>query len=335
MGRWDMGRLKGCTVELSGDIGAVVDTSPAVPSDAVGEAALAALEDLENRRIAGCPQCASAALQRWGRGRSKVQRWRCRDCERSFSSTTGTMLAGLHAPDKLRLVLIDMLSSEPSSCRGLASALSLSAMTIWGWRQRVNEVLERIVTDQHEDIGRQLIEVATVVMRESRKASREWVDHQRDPTRCPEPDRHRWVDYRERHLPLPRPMTPHLLAVQLTEDRFGNSHATLLPELPPRRGTPATSTAIIADQVTPPPVARPVGQHAATGELLRPQEGDALGDRFRAFLRPFSGPAKKHLGGYVAWFVAWHAGSTETRRLHMEGRAWRALTAPRPTQFWT
>lgn len=324
-----MGRSKGCAAELPGDIGAVVDTSAAVSADAVGEAALAALENLENRRIPACPQCASAALQRWGKGRSKVQRWRCRDCERSFSSTTGTMLAGLHAPGKLRLVLIDMLSSEPSSCRGLADALSLSAMTIWGWRQRINEVLERIVTDQHEDLGHEPMAVDTVVLRESRKASREWVDHQRDPTRFPKPDRHRWVDYREWHLPLPKPMTPHLLAVQLTEDRFGNSHATLLPELQARAVFPATPP------IAPPPAARPIGQHATAGELVRPQEGDALADRFRSFLRPFSGPAKKHLGGYVDWFVAWHGGGTETRRLDMEGRAWRALTAPRPTQFWT
>ena len=51
------------------------------------------------------------------------------------------------------------------------------------------------------------------VLRESRKASREWVDHQRDPARCPTPDRLRWVDYRMHDLPLPQPMAPYLVTI--------------------------------------------------------------------------------------------------------------------------
>ena len=333
-----MGRPQDCAFDLPDEVGAVADTSPPMSADAVGEAALAALEDLDNRRLAGCPQCGSSALQRWGKGRAKVQRWRCRDCERSFSSTTGTMLAGLHAPGKLRLVLIDMLSSEPSTCRTLATKLTLSAMTIWAWRQRINQALEQIAVNRHDAHDTAPRTVDTVVLRESRKASREWVDHRRDPASHPTPDRHRWVDYRVRHLPLPEPMTPHLLAVQLTADHLGNWHATLRPTLPARTYASATSSASVADVATKAPEAAavpPAAHHGPTDDRMPEQDGEASPHGFRTFLRPFAGPAKRYLGGYLAWFVAWRAGRGEACGLDMANRAWRALTTPRPTRFCT
>lgn len=91
------------------------------------------------------------------------------------------MLAGIHTPDKLGIVVSDMLSPEPSSCRRLASALRLSKMTIWARRQKVSRAFAAIqsFTDKHgEDVRtHSAAELAVEVLRESRKASREWVDH--------------------------------------------------------------------------------------------------------------------------------------------------------------
>jgi hypothetical protein len=58
-------------------------------------------------------------------------------------------------------------------------------------------------------------------------------------------------------------------------------------------------------------------------------------EQFATFLRPFCGPARQHLGGYVAWFVAWQAGAIETHRLGLAARVWQAMTMPGPTRFWT
>jgi transposase-like protein len=131
------GRREG-GVESGDASGPEPDTLSADDATDFDDVARTALEELDHRRPSRCPSCGGTALQRWGKGRSKVQRWRCRCCERSFSTTTGTLLAGLHAPGKLRLVLLDMLSGEPASCRGLATNLAVSAMTIWAWRRRAD-----------------------------------------------------------------------------------------------------------------------------------------------------------------------------------------------------
>jgi transposase-like protein len=287
--------------------------APGAPDgDHLRQAALAALDNLESGRISTCPHCRDSAVLRWGKTRSAVQRWRCRACERSFSATTGSLIAGVHAPDKLRLVLLDMVSGRPSSCRRLAAALSLSAMTIWNWRQRVTRAFAMIAAAGQDETLVPVAAGATTLMRESRKASREWVDHRRDPARHPAPDRLRWVDYRERRLALPTPMTPFLLAVRLVENRRGGWLATVAPLAAAAQDAWAIPG---ADATSPPATQRPAAAgRASLGGTPRAAGGDALIARLRGFLRPFCGPAKRHLGGYAAWFVAWQAAATEVEQ---------------------
>ena len=281
------------------------------------EAALATLDSLGNDRISCCPHCQATRVLRWGKGRSGVQRWRCSLCERSFSAATGSLLAGVHARDKLRLVLLDMVSERPSSCRQLAAALTLSAMTIWNWRQRVNRVFALMAGPHEAPAGA----IATTVIRESRKASREWVDHQRDPARHPRPDRLRWVDYRERRLPLPNPMTPFLLAVRLLEVDHGHWRATLVP--PPCLVKEQAGWSLAGGATIPPSLAATHGVARCGGPGA--SDVDTIVTHLRAFLRPFCGPAKQHLGGYAAWFVAWHSADKAARRRALAERAWRLL----------
>jgi transposase-like protein len=298
--------------------------APGTPDgDHLRQAALAALEKLDNGRISACPHCRESAVLRWGKARSDVQRWLCRACERTFSATTGSLLAGVHAPDKLRLVLLDMVSGQPSSCRCLAAALSVSAMTIWNWRQRVTRAFARIAAAEQDETPVPVAAGTTTLLRESRKASREWVDHQRGPACHPRPDRLRWVDYRERRLALPRPMAPVLLAVRLAERGRGGWRATVLP----LTAAEQASWGVARTTATPPTEPQPpaAGGRASPGATPSPAAGDALIARLRAFLRPFCGPAKQHLGGYAVWFVAWQAATTEVERHTLALQAWRAL----------
>ena len=327
------------------------------------DAARALLQGLDCHRPAQCPACRESALQRWGKGRSEVQRWRCRGCERSFSTTTGTLLAGLHAPGKLRLVLLVMLSDEPASCRSLAAKLAVSAATAWAWRQRVNRAFQLITANRVVDTALEASgphattplvagshigpHVATpnatidgiVVVRESRKASREWVDHARDPASHPAPDRLRWVDYQEQRLPLPQPMTPYLLPVRLFRDQLGNCGAALVASRTAGAVDPIAAGARGVTEGTTSPLASSSSGWSTRGEqtdaVADPATMPSLRERFATFLRPFCGPARQHLGGYVAWFVARQAGAVEARRLGLAARAWQAMTMPGPTRFWT
>jgi hypothetical protein len=131
----------------------------------------------------------------------------------------------LHAPERLRAVALDMLADQPSSCRQLAAVLGLDKSTVWAWRQKINRLLlgpdERGPSDAAMARG--------VIFRESRKASREWVNHRRDPAFFPRPDRHRWIDYKRRKLALPRPMTPYLVSVFIDVATEGACHVGVRP----------------------------------------------------------------------------------------------------------
>lgn len=282
-----------------------------------------------------------------------MQRWICRDCGHTLSSTSGTPLAGLHEPSKLVHVVSDMLSAEPSSCRRLGSALALSKMTIWAWRQKVSRAFatkERCTIKNSEPGSIDgLVKSAVTVLRKSRKASREWVDYQRDPVRFPKPDRMRWIDYRLHRVPLPQPMTPHLVQII-----FGSGAAcrSECERLLVQAGTPGRSAMIVdlgpksashrcADQAQPHRFQAGQADLMLDGSEVRATCRDIgllgssnLVGRFRAFLQAFSGPATKYLGGYLAWFGARLAACDHRRRQQVLLQAVTVLATRPPTRFW-
>lgn len=230
---------------------------------------------------ARCPHCGDSAIGGWGAAANGRPRWRCRVCKRTCSKSTGTALAGIHVPDAFMALLDDMDSASPRSCRVLAKALDLDWMTVWRWRRKVMRLLARA----RKPCSRRHLDASQAVIRESRKASREWVRHEREPDRHPPPDRHRWIDYRRLALPLPDPMTPYLIPLMLGQEPEGRPIAERpgTPDPLPHR-SPAASPRAERDE-TPAPA-------ADTSATLA----------FRDFMQPFRGPATRHLDGYLAWF---------------------------------
>lgn len=277
------------------------------------------------RRPSKCPHCGADAIQRWGRADNARQRWRCRDCSRTFSMTTGTPLAGLHQPALLALVAADMAAAAPLSCRALAARLDVDRMTVWHWRRRVMRLLREppVMTNG--------VPVLAVV-RESRKASREWGQHRADPEVFPPPDRLRWVDYRRLRLRAPDWMPRHRVNIVAASAHPGDRRV-LVPQMADgsaidagRRATAPTVAAAAVDPVANErPRAsecrigrrrdrcirshRPVG--GGGGLSIAGQEDGAEVAALARFLRRFRGPASRHLDGYLAWFTARREGSVE------------------------
>lgn len=209
-----------------------------------------------------CPHCRHARLQRWGICRGTA-RLRCGGCRRTFSAVTGTMAAGLRRRAAFEAVVADMLGPAPSSCRALAARLGVHRMTVWRWRMRV---LARFVQ------GPAPAAPEGVSTRESRKASREWVNHARWPERFPRPPRPCWRDLAPGEAP-PGGWEAWRVEVLLHLSGTGGAVAC-------RRGRPGR------------------------GERRRsPDRGRDLQGRFDRFLAPFRGPATRHLVGYVAWMA--------------------------------
>jgi transposase-like protein len=321
--------------------------------DAEHPAAVIALATINGSGQRRCLRCQGDRLHRHGKGRSGMQRWRCRHCQHTFSSTTGTMLAGLHAPAKLGIVVSDMLSAKPSSCRRLARALQLSKMTIWAWRQKVSRAFAAIELslgkDDENARRHRAAQSAVTVLRESRKASREWVDHQRDPARCPAPDRRRWVDYRMHDLPLPRRVAPFLVTVSFDASGLGRHERGRMPQ---EADTLAATTMGIdmplkcdqgggaqARSADPHAACQPACVSANTsartaGQLACRLDHSDLVDHFQTFVSVFSGPATKHLGGYLAWFDARLRASDDRRTRQVWRATPKVLTTRSPTRFW-
>lgn len=75
----------------------------------------------------GCPRCSSSKRSRWGHTRTGAQRWRCGDCEATWSGLTGTPIAGIRRPDLFIDLMRNMIEAErPWSCRKAAKNLKIS-----------------------------------------------------------------------------------------------------------------------------------------------------------------------------------------------------------------
>jgi len=273
--------------------------------------------DARGQALECCVHCGASALVRWGSTCTGLQRLRCKACLRSFSAATGTVVARVRLPEKLQQALADMLAPVPSSCRRLAARLGVDKMTVWRWRMRLLAAFDGAGARRLGGI----VEADETYMRESRKGSREWVRHERDPRRFPAPPRPRWRDFRLLGLPRPAGLSKWQIPILTLADSAGARRAERLPD---RRAE--SLVAVLEDRVSRDAVLCSDGDGAyrlfARAHGLPHYQIDAthgprviqaafhiqtvnsLHSRFKAFIRPFCGPATKNLSAYIAWFIA-------------------------------
>jgi hypothetical protein len=233
-------------------------------------------------------------------------------------------------------VVADMFCDHPRSCRGLGRALGLDKMTIWRWRQKI---IRALGGSGASNLGG-VVEADEKFFRESRKGSREWVRHQRDPINHPKPDRMRWVDYKRTRTKLPAGISKYQIPVLTMADRAGARRADVLPDhsAPPLMAVLARclrSDAVLCSDRDPAYdfFARQNGVphyriDAKKGPFVidkafHVQTINSLHDRFERFMEPFRGPATKNLIGYASWFIA-RSVRTEPERVE---DAWDRLMA--------
>lgn len=302
------------------------------------DARIQAIGAIEKRRDgdATCPHCKHDKTSRWGPARTGVQRMRCTSCRRTFSSSTGTAVARVHSLAGLHQVVADMFSDHPRSCRRLGQALGFDKMTIWRWRQKI---IRALGCSGAPDLGG-VVEADEKFFRESRKGSREWVRHRRDPIHHPKPDRMRWVDYKRTRTNMPAGISKYQIPVLTMADRAGARRADVLPDhsAPPLVAVLARrlrADAVLCSDRDPAYdfFARQNGMphyriDAKNGPFVierafHIQTINNLHDRFERFMAPFRGPATKNLSGYASWFIARSVRAEPDRIEH----AWDGLMA--------
>lgn len=270
---------------------------------------------------ASCPRCGGGARVRWGRTRTSAQRWRCSGCRATWSGRSDTSLARVHRPDLMSALARDMMEAQqPLSCRRAAEALGTSRDTIWRWRMAIIGALAPELDNTLSGI----VEADEAHQRESRKGSREWVRHQRDPANHPAPPRLRWRDYRRRGASWTAPpggwraWEKKLLAAT---DRAGHRvfeaiadagqvaiSGALLPVMAPDAvlctDGHASYERIAKDERIPHFALNGGRRSKRTPRSHHINTVNALIGRFRAFMQPFCGPASKNLAAYSRWHAA-------------------------------
>lgn len=263
-----------------------------------------------------CPWCGGDDRRKWGRTERGEQRWRCKDCKRTWSGLTGTPAAGVHRPDLLLEAVRDMFGDAPLSCRKLARKLGISRDTVWRWRMRVLSALPSAPVEVFQGI----VEADETFQRESRKGSREWVRHHRAPNLHPQPPRQRWRDY-GRQGPPQAIVRRFLKPVLGVADRSGRANLTYIPDT-----RQPTIAAALLPQVAPDALllsdGAPQYQAIATAAGLgywmlvggrrsfrtpatyHLNTINSLHARWKEFLKPFRGPATRNLDGYARWLIA-------------------------------
>lgn len=84
--------------------------------------------------ISNCPHCNSHVLSRWGNTSQGKQRYRCKNCYKTFSTLTGTSLFRMKKPGKWLKYIECMCLSN--SLRYAANKLDINLKTAFRWRHR-------------------------------------------------------------------------------------------------------------------------------------------------------------------------------------------------------
>ncbi|MBP0483637.1 IS1595 family transposase [Sagittula salina] len=283
-----------------------------------------AISEIEARTIQDhkCPYCGHERRQKWGRTRTKVQRYRCTGCQKTYSGRTGSAIGRLHRPELFLVALRDMLGvAAPQSVRKLARQLGLNKYTVWRWRMLVFSIIGSSSIVSFSGI----VEADETFQRESRKGSREWVRHFADPKKVAPPPRPRWEDFTTQGLKMMRGLSKWQLPILTVADRGG---ARLFRRLPNRKSVTlerAMKPLVPSDAVLCSDGANGYKNVAAAGGLehfvlgSKPgtrvasgcyhiQNVNSLHARYKRFIKPFCGPATKNLSGYIRWLEVRLAG---------------------------
>lgn len=97
-------------------------------------------EKLFNKQV-GCPHCESLKYYKYGKDKDSM-RFKCKECNRTFTEYTGTWLAGLHKKDLVNDYL-DLMHQQKSLDK-IKTALQINKKTAFDWRHKILSSFEEV-----------------------------------------------------------------------------------------------------------------------------------------------------------------------------------------------
>jgi transposase-like protein len=247
-----------------------------------------------------CPRCASPHWHRHGHA-NDLQRFRCRDCGRTFNDLSGTPLARLRLRGKWRDYLDTVLESKP--VRKAATRVGLHRNTAFRWRHRF---LDWVKLDRAPNL-QGIVEADEMFLLESQKGAR----------KLDRPARKRGGAATRRGI------SSELDCILIARDRSGNTidavtgrgavtaaqlERHLLPKLDRHALLVTNANAAYRAFARRNDIAHQnVNLHAGVRVragiqgAIHVQNVNAYHSRFRAWLARFHGVASRYLPNYLGW----------------------------------
>lgn len=258
-----------------------------------------------------CPHCACTGWLRHGSA-NDLQRYRCRQCRRTFNDLTGTPLARLRRKAKWRDYLAALLESRP--VRAAAARLGVHRNTAFRWRHRF---LDRVKLDRPERLAG-IVEADEMFILESQKGAR----------KLDRPARQRGGRAKRRGI------SREFDCILVARDRSGQTIDAvtgrgalkaaqlvrhLLPKLDRQALLVTDSNAAYRAFAQANGVAHACVNVSAGGRVRRSGMGalhvqnvNAYHQRLRQWLLPFHGVASRYLTNYLGWRRALDSGRVTT-----------------------
>ncbi|OON64152.1 transposase [Massilia sp. KIM] len=258
-----------------------------------------------------CPRCASPSWHRHGHA-NDLQRYRCRECGRTYNDLSGTPLARLRLRGKWLDYLQALLASRP--VRAAAGEVGVHRNTAFRWRHRF---LDRVKHDRPARLSG-IVEADEMFLLESQKGAR----------KLGRPARKRGGAARRRGI------SRELDCILVARDRGGQTIDAvtgrgalsarqltrhLLPKLDPKALLVTDSNAAyrafsrqhgIAHEAVN--LRAGVRVRAGASGAIHVQNVNAYHHRFRDWLARFHGVASRYLPNYLGWRWALDGGRINT-----------------------
>lgn len=275
------------------------------------------LKKQENDFQHSCPRCKSTNF--WSRGSYKgVKRLQCNDCNKYFSSTSGTAIYYIHKTDKWQAYL--QCIKEGLTLRQAASKTGISLQTSFNWRHKILSSLSNIESNHFSGI----VEADETYLHYSEKGKR---NLNRKP--------------RKRGNDGLKNEKENKLGVLVTVDRDGRKLARVVGRSIMSKGALAEAlggkidkSAILCTDSYKAYIGlakRDGLNHKAVTHLGRPtqknkayhiQTVNNLHKELKGHLSKFNGVSSKYLQNYLYWFIARINKMNDTEKL----KSWLWLT---------
>jgi len=122
----------------------------------------ALFKELDNN-ISSCPHCSSKKIIKWAKYKDN-QRYKCKECNSTFLSTTGTPIHWLKKSDSFLRFSVSMFSNDVNSLKKQAKQFGISISTAFEWRHKI---LMALGTESPEFHG--ITEIDDIWLRYSQK----------------------------------------------------------------------------------------------------------------------------------------------------------------------